>query len=215
MEKKKSIEINSLLYELNNFDKRTIIFSSLSLILNFLFILFNIIMCFIIQSPWHSCFVVYYLILTTSRFIIIFQNRYFKDFAIYKTYKSCGFLLILLAFGICSVIFQFVRGTKEYNYPIILIYVIAIYTFCSIVGAIVNFIRARKQNNLTIRLLRNINLVSVLVSYLSLQYIILETYSHNVDKTIFNMIVGIIIFAMILSIAILILLESKKIKNDE
>ncbi len=58
---------------------------------------------------------------------------------------------------------------KNVNYSEIHAIMIAAYTVYKIVTATINFIKTRKSNHLSVKILRNINFVDALVSILSLQ----------------------------------------------
>lgn len=75
-----------------------------------------------------------------------------------------------------------VLGQKEVNYSTIPAISTAAYTTCKIILAIKNSLQAKKNNNLSIIMLRNINLKDSLVAILSLQYILIVTFESETDN---------------------------------
>ena len=75
-----------------------------------------------------------------------------------------------------------VLGQKEVNYSTIPAIATAAYTTCKMILATKNALQAKKNNNLSIIMLRNINLKDSLVAILSLQYILIMTFESKTDN---------------------------------
>lgn len=69
-----------------------------------------------------------------------------------------------------------VMQQKEIHYTAIPAIAIAAYTTYKVTMSAKHFIKTRKSNHLSIKMLRNINFVDALVSVLSLQYTLIMTF---------------------------------------
>lgn len=58
---------------------------------------------------------------------------------------------------------------------------IAAYTTYKIIMSAINFSKAKKNGNLSVKMLRNVNLVDALVSVLSLQYALVMTFGGGIE----------------------------------
>lgn len=202
---------------LKDYEFRTFQFSLFSFILDIGLFVFYIIMSQIQHSEWYSCLIIYYLIVFALKAMILFlskknANKENKEYISKKCFKACGITFIILPLVLSAMIFQIVSANKVFYYPIFMIYIIAGYTLFRIVMAIYNFFKVQQKFDYHIRSLKNINLVSAFISFLSLQTMALDTFSSNVNKQVFNAVTGAIVCVLILATGIYMLVHSHKSK---
>lgn len=70
---------------------------------------------------------------------------------------------------------------KEVNFSSVHAITIAAYTTYKIIMSAINFSKAKKNGNLSVKMLRNVNLVDALVSVLSLQYALVMTFGGGIE----------------------------------
>ena len=115
-----------------------------------------------------------------------------------KQYRNCGIVFIGLTLCLIAMMSGIVREYKVFDYEMYVIYTIDAYTMYQIIVAIINYIKSHKNDNYTTRSLRSINLTPALVSFISLQAIALDTFSHNTNIPAANAITGFIVCGLVL-----------------
>jgi hypothetical protein len=77
--------------------------------------------------------------------------------------------------------------------------------------SIINLFRAKKQDDLIIMAIRNVNFIDAAVSILALQTALLHTFTTgNVDISLFNTLTGIAVSTISISLAILMIRKGYK-----
>ena len=99
-----------------------------------------------------------------------------------KLYLKQCIMLFTIDLLLIAPISIMVLGQKEVNYSTIPAIATAAYTTCKMILATKNALQAKKNNNLSIIMLRNINLKDSLVAILSLQYILIMTFESKTDN---------------------------------
>jgi hypothetical protein len=91
------------------------------------------------------------------------------------------------------------------------VFAFAAYAFFKISMSIYNFFKARKQDDLTVEAIRNINLTDGAVSILALQTALLHAFqSGQVDVSAFNTLTGIAVSAVTLALGIYMVIKGNK-----
>ncbi len=171
------------------------------------------------DSIWFGALASYYIFLVIMRGgLLLGSRRSVRSDALIgaRNYRMCGIWLLILNAALSSAIAQMIFDDRGFTYNDWLIYAFAAYAFYKITMAIINAIRARSHDDLTLQGIRNINLVDGAVSILALQTALLHTFSAGgeVDISLFNTLTGsaVSLFSVGLSI-FMIVKGSKEIKN--
>ena len=172
-----------------------------------------------LKSIWFGALAAYYILLALMRcgLFLHFRRRDERPTNLVKAriYKRCGILLLILNAALSSAIAQMIFDDRGFEYKDWLIYGFAAYAFYKITMSIINVLRAARQEDLTIRAVREINLIDSAVSILALQTALLHTFSDaTVDISLFNTLTGsaVSLFSITLSI-MMIVRGNKKIKE--
>ena len=88
----------------------------------------------------------------------------------------CGLLLTLTNIALAGVVILVIHQNRGFEYAGMLIYIMAAYTFTITVMAIVNLVRYRKYRSPVMSAARVVNLVTALVSMLSLETAMLTQF---------------------------------------
>ena len=164
------------------------------------------------SSWWFIMTGVYYLILSATRFtiIIIKKNQRTSFFPKFAGWMLMSTALPLLAIAIlCSV-----RDVGNKFHEIIMI-TIAVYAFSKITFAIVNLIKSRKCKDPLESAIRNISLVTALVSIASLQRSMLISFGNmNLNEIrLFNVLTSTGVSVLVFIIGLFLFRSSQK-KNS-
>ena len=209
---------------LRNFGFRTVIFAIGSFIMSLLFSGFNAYMGIVNRSIWYGALAAFYIALAFIRGGILGYHKskvskkiqkqndeYLKA----KVYRNSGIITLILNVALSVEIGQMIFSDAHFTYIGWTVFAYAAYAFFKISVSIVALIRAHKQDDLTVRAIRNINFVDALVSILALQTALLTMFSEGeINISLFNTFTGIVVSLLSVGIGIyMIVSANKKIKE--
>ena len=197
----------------NDYDKRTVIFAFLSVLVIICFTVYNGILGFLYDSIWHICIFVYYMFLLLIKGLLVFgilhkKIRNNQLIVVYITF----IMLIILTIAMIAPAFLLVLDKRTYNLGLIPSIASAAYTTYSTAMSIVNMKKAKNTDSPIIKQIRLVNIVNTLMSILVLQNtLILANGGYTGDMKKFSMAtsVGIIILIIIIEIYQFILVKTK------
>ena len=207
---------------LRNFGFRTVIFAIGSFLMSLLFSGFNAYMGIKNRSIWYGALAAFYIALAFLRggVLAYHKSRIGKktqndEYVKAKVYRNSGIITLILNIALSSAIAQMIFSDAHFTYMGWTIFAYAAYAFYKITMSIIALIKAQKQTDLTVRAIRNINLVDALVSILALQTALLTMFSEGeVNISIFNTFTGIVVSLISVGIGIyMITSANKKIKE--
>ena len=192
---------------------RTLVTATVSLAMSVAYAVFNGVLGITAGSIWYGALAAYYLCLAAMRGGLLLYHRNKRNFESEaliraKNYFRCGITLLILNAALSSAIAQMIFDGRGFEYKDWIIYAFAAYAFYKISFAIYNAIKARRQDDLTIQAIREINLVDGAVSILALQTALLHTFTTDgsVDISLFNTLTGsaVSLFSLALSIYMIV-----------
>ena len=96
------------------------------------------------------------------------------------------------------------------------IFAYAAYAFYKITMSVINLFRAKKQDDLTVQAVRNINLTDAAVSILALQTALLASFqTDEVNISLFNTLTGIAVSAVSVTLGIVMIVRGVKAMRKE
>lgn len=169
----------------NDYKLRYKISLFLSLIINIFYALFKLIVGFSLKSIWFISYALYYILLIILRTNIALQvlkdNISLKDE--YIKYRTTA-IILLFTNVILTIIVLIIVNQKIMNiYPSWIAISIAVYTFYLIFMSIYNLIKYRKYKSPLVTSTKVINVVTSLVSIISLEIVLIPTFEE--EKTFF------------------------------
>lgn len=204
---------------LRNFGFRTVIFAIVSFFMSLLFSGFNAFMGIINRSIWYGALAAFYISLAFLRggVLVYHKNRITKkieenqEYLKAKVYLNSGIITLILNIALSVAIGQMIFSDAHFIYIGWTIFAYAAYAFYKITMSIISFVKAYKQTDLTIRAIRNINLVDALVSILALQTALLTMFSQGeVNISLFNTLTGVAVSFSSIAIGIYMIISAKK-----
>lgn len=101
------------------------------------------------RSVWFIVLAIYYILLAVMRFILLHKS---KNFVMtmeteFKRYRLCGAMLLIMNQALAGIVTFMVYQNKGFDYPGLLIYAMAMYSFYSIITAAVNLVKFRKHGS--------------------------------------------------------------------
>lgn len=160
----------------SNFLYKTLLLSGLSVIVTIAFAVYNLYLGIRYKDAFAIGIFVYYILLIWVKSATIIVERVLskkdeenQNRIRQKNYKISSVFVFVIDFCLIAPIILMVTQPKDFKYGIIPAIAVATYSVYKIILAIINYKKAKKSCNLSILLLRKINLIDALVSILSLQ----------------------------------------------
>jgi hypothetical protein len=203
---------------LRNFGFRTVIFAIGSFLMSLLFSGFNAYMGIKNRSIWYGALAAFYIALAFLRggVLAYHKSRIGKkmqndEYIKAKVYRNSGIITLILNIALSSAIAQMIFSDAHFTYMGLTIFAYAAYAFYKITMSIIALIKAHKQTDLTVRAIRNINLVDALVSILALQTALLTMFSDGeINISAFNTFTGIVVSLLSVGIGIYMIVSANK-----
>ncbi|MBP3619890.1 MAG: hypothetical protein J6J24_04440 [Clostridia bacterium] len=210
---------NSLLQD---FGFRTIVFSTISFVLNLAYVAFVATLAIMTRSAWYIAITFYYLALILMKGNVFYSKRkHNTERKQSRAFRFCGIMFIFLTIALSGIITLIYTTEMRFEYAGILIYAVAAYTFYRLILSIINIIKAKKHDNLYVQSIRHINLASSLVSVVVLQVAMFQAFSPENNTSFANALTGAVVSLIILTLGIIMIVQANKnlstmeIKNEE
>lgn len=208
---------------MEQFGFRTIVFAIVSFAINIGYVIINGTIGILELSVWYGALAAYYLALAVMRGNVLLFHRAKKrkqtgigderERAI-KSYRWCGIGLTLLPVCLSFAILQMVIGENSFEHSGLMIYVSATYTFYKITMSVVNIFRARKEDDITVRAVRSVNLADAMVSILALQTAMFKEFAGGQSVGIANAVTGGVVCALTLALGVFVIVNANlKLKS--
>lgn len=202
---------------LRNFGFRTVVFSVGSFLMSLLFSVFNAYMGIANRSIWYGALAAFYIALALIRGGVLTYHRSrmgkreSDEYVKAKVYRNSGIITLILNIALSSAIAQMIFSGAHFSYMGWTVFAYAAYAFYKITMSIISFIKAHKQTDLTVRAIRNINLVDALVSILALQTALLTMFSEgDINISLFNTLTGIAVSVLSVGIGIYMIVSANQ-----
>lgn len=192
-----------------------------SLVINMLYAAMKMVSGILYGSVWFITLSAYYILLAVMRFLLLTsaRKRHVQSSitAEFKRYRVCGILLAVMTLALSGMILFIVRQNGGYDYPGVLIYVMAMYAFYAVITAVINIIKFRKHGSPILSAAKAINLTAALVSMLALETAMLSQFGSNDDhlfRQIMTASTGAVVCGLVLGMAIYMIVHAaKKLKK--
>ena len=152
---------------------RTNISLSISFVISMLYVGINLWSWHMLKSYWFMVLAVYYSVMAVMRFLLVRYVRIQKIgtsiLGEWKRSRVCAYILLLINLSLSSAVLMILYQSKGYDYPGIMIYVMALYTFYSTIHAIVDIVKYHKLRSPVISTAKIVSLSGSLVSMLNLE----------------------------------------------
>lgn len=192
------------------------------LFINLLYVVIKLASGIYYRSLWFIALSAYYVCLSLMRFLLLHHVRrspagqeYLSEL---RRYRLCGIILLILNLALSAIVTFVVVWNQGFEYGGYLIYVMAMYSFYTIIISVVNVIRFRRYNSPVLSAAKGVNLTAALVSMLSLETAMLSQFG-TADDAIFRRamtsVTGFAICAFVLGMAIyMIVRASRQLKKE-
>ena len=183
---------------------------------NFLYVLFRIVVGIRYTSMWFISMAVYYLVLAVLRLSLILNYRHKSKTVELRCYRWTAWLLFLLNLPMGGMILMMVLTNSGYSYPGYVIYLSAMYTFYTLVTSVINLVRFRRLGSPILSAAKVLNFIAALMSILGLQTAMIAQFSVESDsfRKTMNAITGGVIWLCVILTAVYMLRRSRKMQSE-
>lgn len=169
------------------------------------------------QSNWFYTLAGYYALLAAIRFFLLKETL--KEapgentFMEYLHYRLCGIILLLINIALAVMVTYIVWQNPIQAYNEILTIAMAAHTFYSMTVSVLDVLKYRHHESPVILAAKSVSLATALVSLLSLENVMLVTFSSGNDlmfRQIMTTITGAVVCLLVLAMAIYMIVRSTK-----
>lgn len=188
----------------SNYNKRTVIFAFLSVLVLISFTVYNGILGLLYNSIWHICIFAYYVFLLLVKGVLVFgiSHKKTRDKQLLVVYITF-IMLILMTIAMIAPAVLLILDKKSYNWGLIPSIALAAYITYSVTMSIINMRKAKNNDSPIIKQIRLVNIVNTLMSVLVLQNtLILANGGYTEDMRKLSVATSVGIIALIIFIEI-------------
>ena len=201
---------------------RTKLSLHISLAVDMLYVLINLWSWYHIRSWWFMVLGVYYGIMTVMRSLLVlfFRRNEIGDSVLleWKRARACACILLLINLCLSGAVLMILYSNRGYDYPGILIYVMALYTFYSAIHAGAGIVRYRKMGSPVMSTAKVISLSSGLVSMLNLETAMFAQFGAEMaqaDQQLMIMLTGAGISIVVITMSVMLIVKATKAIRGE
>lgn len=201
---------------MKNTRSRTVLIASGSLVINIAFALYNCVLGIMDGSIWFLNLCVYYAILSGMRFRCVMTERRVRHGNETASEEVAAFfagiMLIIMSLVLSGVICYSTIAEVAVAHGLIVMIIIAMYTFYKNIIAIRNLIRVRKDGSPLMVTLRDISCADAAVSVLSLQRSMLVSFEgmDAAEMKMMNCVTGAFVCAVVLALGVFLCIRYRK-----
>lgn len=195
----------------------------LSLGVNVCYSLFHLIMGLILRSGWMVCNGGYYLVNSLILGILVGYERriagidddYRRLRTGWRVYELCGGLLLALNLWMSVMVFEMIWNGHGEQYPGLMVFAVAAYTFYKLTIAIARVIQCRKNRSPILGVAWNMDLIEAMMSLFSLQTGLFAAFGQDFEhQTLMNCFTGGTVCGLVVFGALGMMLHGRKRRNE-
>ena len=187
----------------------------LSLGINLAYVALQLLQWRLFMSWWFVVLAGYYATLSVMRFLLV---RYFRKHAIgadvadeWRRSRICAAILLLVNLSLSGAVLMILYRGRGYDYPGILIYVMAMYTFYSTIHAIVDIVKYRALGSPIMSTAKIVSLSAALVSMLNLETAMFAEFGKDMalsDQRLMIILTGAGISITVITLSVLLIVRA-------
>ena len=189
----------------------------LSLCINLLYVGINVWSWRFSASWWFMVLAVYYSILAVMRFLLaryVWKNRIGSSIlGEWKRSRLCACILLLINLSLSGAVLMILYQHRGYDYPGIMIYVMALYTFYALTMSIVDIVKYRKMGSPIMSTAKIVSLSAALVSMLNLETAMFAQFGGEMsvsDQRIFIILTGAGVSIAVVTLSVILIVQATK-----
>ena len=205
---------------------RTNVSLSVSFVISMLYVGMNLWFWYLLKSYWFMVLAVYYVIMAVMRYLLVRYVRIQKIgtniLGEWKRSRICAYILLLINLSLSGAVLMILYQHRGYDYPGIMIYVMALYTFYALTMSIVDIVKYRKMGSPVMSTAKIVSLSAALVSLLNLETAMFAQFGGNMtpeNQRIFIILTGAGVSITVVTLSVILIVnankEIRRIKDGE
>ena len=169
------------------------------------------------RSWWFVVLAVYYVIMSVMRFLLVRYVRIQKIgtsiLGEWKRCRSCAYILLLINVSLSGAVLMILYQNRGYDYPGIMIYVMAVYTFYALTHAIVELVKYRSLASPILAAAKTVSLSGALVSLLNLETAMFAQFGGDMsieNQQIFIILTGAGVSIVVVFLSVMLIIKATK-----
>ena len=186
-------------------------------VISMLYVGINLWSWHMLGSYWFVVLAVYYVIMAAMRFLLVRYVRIQKIgtniLSEWKRSRICAYILLLINLSLSGAVLMILYQSKGYDYPGVLIYVMALYTFYSTIHAILDIVKYRKLGSPVMSTAKIVSLSGALVSMLNLETAMFAQFGADMsmeNQRIFIILTGAGVSIAIVTLSVILIVKATK-----
>ena len=203
---------------------RTNISLSVSFVVSMLYVGINLWSWYLLKSYWFMVLSVYYVIMAVMRFLLVRYVRIQKIgtsmLGEWKRSRICACILLLINLSLSGAVLMILYQHRGYDYPGIMIYVMALYAFYALSMSIADIVKYRKLGSPVMTTAKIVSLSAALVSLLNLETAMFAQFGADMtpeSQRIFIILTGAGVSITVVTLSVILIVnankEIRRIKN--
>lgn len=166
-------------------------------------------------SVWFITMAVYHLVLGIMRTYLVVCYRRRTPIREYRCCHTTAWLLFLLNVPMGGMIVLTVLTNSGFSYPGYVIYLSALYTFYTMVTAVINLVKFKRLGSPILSVARALNFIAAMMSIFGLQTAMISHFSESGEsyRKTMNTITGGFVYVTVILIAVYMLICSRSLKK--
>jgi len=190
---------------------------SVSFGISMLYVGINLWSWHMLKSYWFMVLAVYYVIMAVMRFLLVRYVRIQKIgtniLGEWKRSRICAYILLLINLSLSGAVLMILYQSKGYDYPGVMIYVMALYTFYSTIHAVVDIVKYRKLGSPIMSTAKIVSLSGALVSMLNLETAMFAQFGADMspkNQRIFIILTGAGVSITVVTLSVILIVNANK-----
>ena len=196
---------------------RTNVSLSVSFVISMLYVGLNLWSWHMLKSYWFTVLAVYYSVMAVMRFLLVRYVRIQKIgtniLGEWKRSRICACFLLLINLSLSGAVLMILYQQKGYDYPGIMIYVMALYTFYALTMSIVDIVKYRKMGSPVMSTAKIVSLSAALVSMLNLETAMFAQFGADMapeHQRIFIILTGAGVSITVVTLSVILIVNANK-----
>ena len=196
---------------------RTNISLSISFVISMLYVGINLWSWHMLGSYWFMVLAVYYVIMAVMRYLLVRYVRIQKIgtdiLSEWKRSRICAYILLLINLSLSGAVLMILYQHRGYDYPGIMIYVMAMYTFYALTMSIIDIVKYRKMGSPIMSTAKIVSLSAALVSMLNLETAMFAQFGAEMSvehQHIFIILTGAGVSITVVTLSVILIVRATK-----
>jgi hypothetical protein len=190
---------------------------SVSFVISMLYVGINLWFWYALQSYWFMVLAVYYVIMAVMRFLLVRYVRIQKIgtniLSEWKRSRSCAYILLLINLSLSGAVLMILYQHRGFDYPGVMIYVMALYTFYALTMSIVDMVKYRKMDSPVMTTAKIVSFSAALVSLMNLETAMFAQFGADMtpeNQRIFIILTGAGVSITVVTLSVMLIVNANK-----